>query len=132
MADANIIGNPAADSWTWNQAMLDIGAGHCTARNPSCERCPLLGTCWWAGHEHPEPDPAIGSAAVSGKQSKFGGSDRQGRGRLVKALRQGPVANAELAEVMGWPDDPERAKRVAATLLADGLAKSTADGFSLP
>lgn len=132
MADRNIIGNPAADSWTWNQAMLDIGARHCSAKGPNCEPCPLLGICSWADQGFPEPDPAIGSAAVSGKQSKFGGSDRQGRGKLVKALRQGPVSRERLAEVMGWPDDPERAARVAATLVTDGLATADAAEFALP
>jgi len=29
---------------------------------------------------------------------------------------------SELAVVMGWPDDPDRAERVAGTLVADGLA----------
>ena len=29
---------------------------------------------------------------------------------------------------MGWPDDPERARRVAATVVADGLAVVDAAG----
>src|SRR5690606_21919064 len=61
----------------------------------------------------------------------FEGSDRQGRGRLVDALRRGPVAEADLAAVMGWPDDPERAARVAATLVADGLARSDGGVWTL-
>ena len=77
--------------------------------------------CAWGRAGHPEPDPADGSAGVSGGQSRFEGSDRQGRGRLVAVLRSRAVASHELAEVMGWPDDPLRADRVAATLLGDGL-----------
>ena len=81
----------------------------------------------------PEPDPAEGSAGTSGRQSTFEGSDRQGRGRLVDALRLGPVATGALAETMGWPDDPVRAERVAATLLVDGLADVSPSGeWSLP
>jgi hypothetical protein len=59
---------------------------------------------------------------VSGGQSRFEGSDRQGRGRLVDALCRGPVAPGELPAVMGWPTDEDRARRVAAGIVADGLA----------
>ncbi|MGH9151435.1 MAG: A/G-specific adenine glycosylase, partial [Acidimicrobiales bacterium] len=80
----------------------------------------------------PEPDPAVGSAGAGGGQSRFVGSDRQGRGRLVDALRRGPLAWAEVAAAAGWPDDPDRARRVAATLVADGLAVDGAPGLRLP
>lgn len=70
---------------------------------------------------------------MSGGQSRFEGSDRQGRGRLVDALRIGPVAWAELAGAMGWPDDQDRADRVASTVVADGLAVVDGSGvLSLP
>ena len=42
--------------------------------------------CTWSLDGRPDPDPAVGSAGVSGGQSRFEGSDRQGRGRLVDAL----------------------------------------------
>ncbi|MEM7327051.1 MAG: A/G-specific adenine glycosylase [Actinomycetota bacterium] len=124
--------NLGDDPWTWNQAILDVGAGWCTASDPSCGTCPFCDTCAWAHAGRPEPDPARGSAGVSGKQSRFAGSDRQGRGKLVAALRSGPVAAAELATVMGWPTDPDRAARVAATLVADGLAVRSDDRYHLP
>ena len=125
-------GNVGADSWAWNQAMLDVGARFCTAGTPTCDRCPLRSVCGWARSGWPEPDPAVGSAAVSGRQSRFQGSDRQGRGRLVKALASGPVGERDLATVMGWPQDAARARRVAATVVADGLAVSTREGLALP
>ena len=51
----------------------------------------------------------------------------------MDALRTGSVADADVPAVMGWPDDGDRATRVAATLLADGLAARTDDGvWSLP
>jgi A/G-specific adenine glycosylase len=119
---------PAGDGWAWNQAMLDLGATVCTKRVARCDACPVTAACAWHLAGHPDPDPADGSFGVSGRQSTFAGSDRQGRGRLVDALRAGPVAPPALAAVMGWPDDAERAERVAATLVLDGLAEVGPDG----
>jgi A/G-specific adenine glycosylase len=122
---------PAGRAWSWNQAMLDLGATVCTRRRPRCEVCPVVASCAWARAGRAEPDPADGSAGVSGGQSRFEGSDRQGRGRLVEALRAGPVAGRDLAVVMGWPDDATRAQRVAETLVADGLASRRGDRYRL-
>ena len=127
-ADAAV---PEGQAWAWNQAMLDLGATVCARRSPRCDRCPVVEACAWASSGCPDPDPAIGSAGVSGGQSRFEGSDRQGRGRLVEALRAGPVRDADLATVMGWPDDPSRAARVAATVVADGLAARAAGAHRL-
>ena len=87
--------------------------------------------CRWAVAGWPEPDPVAGSAGISTPQSVFAGSDRQGRGRLVDALRLGPVAVADVAAVTGW-DDAERARRVADTLVADGLAVVEGTAYRLP
>lgn len=123
---------PPGRGWAWNQAMLDVGALHCSARRPVCAGCPFAARCRWQLDGCPEPDPATGSAAVSTPQSRFAGSDREGRGRLVAALRPGPVGEAQLAAVMGWPDDAERARKVAATVVADGLAVQQAGVYRLP
>ena len=89
IADASVA--PSA-GWAWNQAMLDLGATVCVPRSPRCDECPVTEWCAWRGAGLPEPDPAVGSAGVSTGQSRFDGSDRQGRGRLVDALRTAPVA----------------------------------------
>ena len=126
VADAGV---PPGDAWRWGSAVFDLGAAICTKRNPRCGDCPLAGAgCRWAAAGFPTPDPVEGSAGISTPQSRFEGSDRQGRGRLVDALRRGPVVAAALAEAAGWPDDPARAERVAGTLVADGLASTGADG----
>jgi A/G-specific adenine glycosylase len=122
---------PAGEAWAWNQALLDLGAHRCRPA-PRCDACPLAPGCRWHQAGLAPPDPATGSARVSGGQSRFDGSDRQGRGRLVAALRGGPVAAGRLADVMGWPGDPERAERVAATLVADGLAAIEGGRYRLP
>ncbi len=113
---------PAGQGWAWNQAMIDIGATVCGKSVTSCGGCPLDPICAWAGRGHASPDPAVGSAGAGTRQSAFAGSDRQGRGRLVDALRLGPVAPDEVAAAAGWPDDVDRAERIAAGLVTDGLA----------
>ena len=69
---------------------------------------------------------------MSGGQSRFAGSDRQGRGRLVAALRAGPLPVAEAAAVAGWPDDAARSERVWRGLVADGLAVLDGAALTLP
>jgi A/G-specific adenine glycosylase len=113
---------PEGEGWAWNQGVLDLGATICLKQVPRCGRCPVRGVCAWQQQGCEAPDPALASAGVSGRQPRFAGSDRQGRGRLVDALRDGPVADDVLAERMGWPTEPLRAQRVAAALVRDGLA----------
>ncbi len=121
---------PEGDGWAWNQVLMELGATTCTARSWACATCPLVAFCAWAGRAG--VDPAIGSAGVSGGQSRFDGSDRQGRGRLVDALRAGSIPAVSLAKVMGWPNDKSRAERVVATLLADGLVLLENGVYRLP
>jgi A/G-specific adenine glycosylase len=110
---------PPAAPWAWNQAILDLGATVCTKRNPRCDACPLTAQCAWRRTGGDDP------AGPGARQSRFEGSDRQGRGRLVDALRRGPVSSepSDLAVTMGWPGDLERSLRVAKSVVADGLAK---------
>jgi len=125
LADAAV---PDGRGWAWNQAVLDLGATTCTRRAPSCPTCPLLAHCAWAGNG---PDPAERSAGASGRQSRFEGSDRQGRGRLLDALRAAPLPRDAAGAVTGW-DDPARTERVVAGLLADGLAEVDGPRLRLP
>lgn len=129
LADRSV---PHGAAWAWNQAVLDLGATVCVKRAPHCGDCPVATACAWSRSGFTEPDPADGSAGSSGPQSRFAGSDRQGRGRLVQALRRGPVGRDRLATVAGWPDDPERARRVADGLVADGLAAYVGERLTLP
>ncbi|HEY5026309.1 MAG TPA: A/G-specific adenine glycosylase [Acidimicrobiales bacterium] len=112
---------PPGRAWEWNQALLEIGAVHCRSRTPACDRCPLRRCCVWSNAATATPDPA----PASSRQTRFEGSDRQGRGRLVDALRSGPVPPGALRGACGWPQDPARARRVADGLVADGLARRT-------
>jgi A/G-specific adenine glycosylase len=118
---------PPGHGWAWNQAVLDLGATVCRPE-PACERCPLADDCRWRSAGLGPPDPWVRRPG----QAPFEGSDRQGRGRLVAALRRGPVPASGLAAAMGWPTDPGRAERVAATLVSDGLVTRVGDRWSLP
>jgi len=119
-------------SWRWNQSLMELGAAVCRRRRPECGACPVVAWCGWAEDGLSAPDPADGSAGVSTGQPRFEGSDRQGRGRLVAALCAGPVALADVAAVMGWPDDRARADRVAVGVLEDGFAVRDGEVLRLP
>jgi A/G-specific adenine glycosylase len=115
------------DSWAWNQCLMDLGAVLCRPTKPRCGHCPLSQRCAWRGSGD---DPALGSAGVSRAQARFDGSDRQARGRLMKALVGGPVASDRLASVMGC--DNARADRLARDLEHDGLIITSGIAVCLP
>lgn len=115
-ADAAV---PVGDGWAWNQVIMDLGAALCRP-TPSCTECPLASGCAWHRAGHPDPDPAVGSAGVSGKQARFDGSDRQARGRVLAAL--GPGARPRL----------DFDERIVGGLLADGLVEAHGRLLSLP
>lgn len=119
---------PHGCGWAWNQSLMELGARVCRPRSPRCGECPLAAGCAWAAAGRPEPDPAVGSAGVSGRQAPFTGSDRQARGRLLAALVEGPVRAAAVAPAAGLGDDVDRARRIADSLVADGLAVRRRDG----
>jgi A/G-specific adenine glycosylase len=114
---------PARESWEFNQAMFDLGATVCTAVRPDCSACPLRRQCAWRRHgvgvEAADPWRLSPTARP---QSTFAGSERQGRGRLLDALRRDGVRRSGLADACGWPEDPVRAARVAGAVVSEGFA----------
>jgi A/G-specific adenine glycosylase len=123
--DAQAIGDSMAiDGRQSALALMDLGATVCRRRVPLCDECPLNADCSWRGLNG--PDPAVSSAAAPRPQARFAGSDREGRGLLLRAAAIAPVMDPALAA--GWPDDAQRAMRVAATLVHDGLLSIDRDG----
>lgn len=61
-------------------ALMEFGALVCTQLSPSCDECPISNNCTWAlagfpkDEKRPTPQP-------------YAGTDRQARGRIMKALR---------------------------------------------
>ena len=68
---------------------------------------------------------------VSGRQSKFLGSDRQARGRLVRALRNGSMTVSDAHGVLDLRD-VNRRDRVLSSLVRDGLVVERAGYLELP
>ncbi len=123
---------PAGRSWDWNQVVMDLGATRCRPE-PRCAGCAVA--CAWRDEGYPSPDPAVGSAGVSRRQAPFEGSARQGRGRILAALRGGPMERRQVLDVVGWGDRPDGAAASAAlveSLVADGLVVATGERLDLP
>ena len=119
---------PPGRGWSFGQALLDLGAGTCLPRTPRCHECPIRRRCRWAARGHAGPDPAVGSAGVSVPQSRFAGSDRQGRGRLIDALRRGGARSGTSLRWSAGRTNPNGLDRVVAGLVADELVVRTVAG----
>lgn len=110
---------PPGDSAQFNQSMIDLGAQFCRS-SPDCARCPMKKVCRW--QLDGGPDPAPRSAGVSIPQTKFAGSDRQLRGRVLREVREGPLSRDRLRTALS---DVEEARytRVLDSLERDGLIR---------
>lgn len=113
----------------WNSALMDLGAGNCVARTPRCAPCPVREVCAWRAAGG--PDPFATSASRPRAQGRFAGSDRWHRGRLVDALRGGPIVADRVPPAAGT-HDVERAHRLATALVREGLAVWDGDELRLP
>lgn len=126
MADALV---PSDQSWRWNQTLFDFAVAVCTKRSPACDGCPLRRECVWAGDG---PDPAEGSAGVSTGQSRFEGSRRQVRGRILDAVRVGSITLTAARELGRAEDDAESIRAIVASLERDGLVIVRGQRIELP
>lgn len=76
---------PAGDGWTWNQAIMEFGAIHCTGRKPLCLTCPVQSLC----AAFPEIQAALAAASKQPKVKSvpFEQTNRYFRGRIMDELR---------------------------------------------
>lgn len=122
---ADLLPESARTSARWNVAVMELGALTCTARSPRCGQCPVADQCRWRAEGFP-PD----AHAARRRRQGWEGTDRQARGRVMAALRtETLVTREELAPL--WPADPAQLDRALDSLVADGLATRTAEGFTL-
>ena len=118
---------PQGLGWEWNQVMMDFGARHCTVRSPLCGSCPVRTQCKYEGVGD---DPAQLSAGVSKPQPRFEGSDRQARGRALRAVGDGSHQIVDVIEAMRV--DEARAEKLIASLVDEGLLQRTGTTVTLP
>lgn len=138
---------PQADSSIspadWHQALMDVGATLCTARQPRCMLCPLRPHCAAAPHLQSGSDPALAEASVpyAPRQSRFQGSARYFRGRIVDHLREQPDAGVEEdaletvlsdAETSSGAPCPVPLSDLLAALERDGLIRRESGRVRLP
>lgn len=119
---------PDGLGWEWNQVIMDFGARECTARVPKCESCPLSKLCTWRGEGD---DPAPKSAGASRPQARFEGSDRQARGRALRAVADGVTRNVDVVRAMRLDDDV-RANLLVDALVSEGLLVRSGRNLTLP
>lgn len=129
------------DVWTWNHALMDLGALHCTARSHDWGLCPLAPI---HGNKAPidsaSPDPSIPPTRSSGGQVNGGGNareseskrkikfeetDRYFRGRMVDVLRSGSMKRLVLRRLSVFDRiNDERFATLAEELVKDGVIVS--------
>jgi A/G-specific adenine glycosylase len=126
LADEILPPGRAAD---WNQALMDFGATICTARAPSCERCPLAEACQSRAACSDERLTPVRRAAEGRAAYRtappFLHSSRYYRGRIVDYLRQQPADRCVGLDEIGRAIRPDYVRPDRAWLagLIDGLAK---------
>jgi A/G-specific adenine glycosylase len=141
----------AAESVEWNAGVMELGALVCTARSPQCGICPVRRECAWIAAGQPEPNYVP-------KGQPWAGTDRQVRGAVMAVLRAaespvhaellwGPASKlAAMEKHLSHPGEVADAlkslhrldarapqlQRSLASLVADGLAQLSEDGYHLP
>lgn len=109
----------------WSAAAMELGALVCTARAPRCAACPVAASCAWRAAGYPPPTTAPRTQA-------WAGTDRQARGRIMAALRDGIGRLDARGLAAAWPHDDDQRERALAGLLDDGLVVRVGDGVGLP
>ncbi|MBP1467426.1 A/G-specific adenine glycosylase [Candidatus Chloroploca sp. M-50] len=149
---------PAGQGWTWNQALMELGALICTAATPACQRCPVRPMCRAYG-EWQVTDAAtilamgapLRTQAAQPRQraaerradyrseTSFVGSRRWYRGRIVDLLRPlPPERSLPLAELGSQlkpdftPDEMAWLDELVQGLIRDGLVVMEDGAVRLP
>ncbi len=134
---------PPERAYDWNQALMDLGATVCTHAAPRCLICPLQAIC--RAYPAVQTPPPVQAAVTADpkprwKETRFAGSRRYYRGRIVHYLRQlepgravtlaelGPHIKQDYTEAdKAWLED------LVAQLVRDGLAQlNDAGEIALP
>ena len=138
---------PAGQGWSWNQAIMELGALICTAAAPACWRCPVREFCRAYAARRSADEQVFGDAqpalpkqqrrVAERREAPYAGSNRFYRGRAIAALREVPAGDRlALAELGGrlkadWSADDllwlqslvEGLARDGLLVLEDGMAR---------
>lgn len=119
---------PPGDGWRWNQALIEFGALQCTARKPACVICPLREVCVAAPVIHASI-AALPKGTRLKNEGTFEGSNRQYRGRILRALQASPdgLTLPELGPAIHEEFTDERLTwlvELVEALARDGLAQT--------
>lgn len=138
---------PPGQGWTWNQAIMELGALICTATGPACWRCPLRQHCraYAAAVAADEvlattvAAPALKRVAEPRSNEPFIGSRRWYRGRVIATLRALPTGTALPLSELGRqvrpdfsPNHEPWSQQLVSDLARDGLLVITEQGVRLP
>lgn len=74
------------DAYSWNQALMDLGAAICTARKPICNSCPVTEFCA-SRHLRQEANNAVRKQQPRKEPMHDGIPQRIWRGKIVQTLR---------------------------------------------
>ena len=122
----SVLPDDDATAATWAVATMELGALVCTARQPSCDACPVADLCAWRAAGFPAYDgpPRRGQA--------WAGTDRQCRGRIMALAREAESSIGAAQVEAAWPQAEQR-ERCLAGLEADGLLTQVTPGrWALP
>jgi A/G-specific adenine glycosylase len=124
---------PAEDAYTWNQALMDLGAMICGSEAPKCDACPAATLCLWqaqSGAQSASVRRARESRSEYRAVADRGAARRRWRGRIVEALRaidhdefvdwQSVVASLP----SGYDADAVNPRALLSSLVDDGLVES--------
>ncbi|MDD8018362.1 MAG: hypothetical protein PHP42_08310 [Bacteroidota bacterium] len=114
---------PAKSAYHWNQALMDLGALVCTARNPRCLQCPLQTFCKSASL----PIFLTKEKKAKKNEPSYRGIPRRlYRGKILKLLHNHAFTGSEIAQLL-WknvkPRDVEWLHHVMGLMEKDGLIR---------
>ncbi len=122
---------PKNESRNWHNALMDIGALFCTAKNPKCDLCPAKRLCASANNKE-----RIEATWKKKKVVPFKDSDRIVRGTILKFLTQKNGQSIEGVYTQLLKQNIKREKQkfeeIVQHLEKDGLIKYKDSVLSLP
>ncbi len=122
---------PKNDAYTWNQALMDLGAMVCTARQPHCSECPISSQCKSAF----SPGFLKKESRRKKTEPRWRGIPRRVyRGKILKLLHDHHYTLDQLGQML-WKNfsehDSEWLEKTLETLKNEGFIRQTKKQYHL-